>query len=71
MCRQRPLRSAMTTSACDVKIPFLRMSKKTAREVGSISARVWNIVDIVRKGGVAAVRRDLALLCAVVVRSES
>lgn len=43
------LRTAVTFTACDVEIPFSRMPRETAREMSSISARVWYVVDMVRR----------------------
>lgn len=45
-------RTAITFSACDAEKKFSRMSRETAKEVSSISARVWNIVGMMRKGEV-------------------
>lgn len=69
--KRRSLRTATTFSACDTKVAFSRRSRKAAREVISISAPVWIIVGMTRRGGGAAVQRGLALLSAVVVESGS
>lgn len=52
--KQGSLRTAVTSSSCDVKIPFSRMSRRIGRDVSSIAARVWYIlVTIERKEGAA------------------
>lgn len=61
----------MTSSACDVNITFSKTSRETVTEVGSILARVRYIVSMVRRGGGAAAKRSLVLLCAVVVGRKS
>lgn len=48
--------AAMTFSPCDVGVPFLRMSRETAKESSSISPRVWYNVGKMRRGRAAAVK---------------
>lgn len=71
MSEQRSSRTAMTFSECGVDVAVFRVSRETAEKINSTSARVWYLVGTARKEGGAAVTQGLALLCAVVLGSES
>lgn len=71
MTKQRSPKTAMISSACDVELVPCRMSRETAKELGSTFAQVWYILGVVRKRRGATLERGPALLCAVVVGSES
>lgn len=70
LSKQSCLRTAITSSACDLKAAFSRMWRETAMKASTISSRVWYSVGMVERGGGAVVERCLALLCALAVESE-
>lgn len=45
--KQVSLRASLTFPTCDVEAAFSRMSKESAKEVSSISARLVCFVDVV------------------------
>lgn len=71
MSKQGSSRAAMTSSACAAKVAFSRMSRETARKVGSIFAQAWYTKGKVGRRKNATVEEDLAMLCAGAVGNTS
>lgn len=71
MSRQVSLKTLMTPSTLAVEAAFWKISTTNAREVSSISARLWHLVNIMEGEGDVPMKCESEWFCAVLAVSRA